>query len=88
MTSRERVQAALEHQEPDRVPLDLGGSHQTGMHVDSVYKLRQALQLESAGYAGKNRRPVPATGRDRTGSARRSWRRRGAAPKARHNFWL
>jgi hypothetical protein len=49
MTSRERVQAALEHQEPDKVPLDLGGSHQTGMHVDSVYKLRQALQLDPPG---------------------------------------
>ena len=46
MTSRERVQAALEHREADRVPLDLGGSHQTGMHVDSVYKLRQALRLD------------------------------------------
>ncbi len=26
MTSRERVRAALEHREPDRVPVDLGGS--------------------------------------------------------------
>lgn len=49
MTSWERVQAALEHQEPDRVPIDLGGCHQTGMHVDSVYKLRQALHLDPPG---------------------------------------
>ena len=49
MTSRERVQAALEHREADRVPLDLGGSSVTGMHVDSVYKLRQALQLDPPG---------------------------------------
>ena len=48
-TSRERVQAALEHREADRVPLDLGGSGVTGMHVDSVYKLRQALQLDPPG---------------------------------------
>jgi len=31
MTSRERVQAALRHEEPDRVPLDLGGN-QSGIH--------------------------------------------------------
>jgi hypothetical protein len=49
LTSRERVQAALEHREADRVPLDLGGSNVTGMHVDSVYKLRQALQLDPPG---------------------------------------
>lgn len=48
-TPRERVHAAVEHQEADRVPLDLGGSAVTGMHVDSVYKLRQALQLDPPG---------------------------------------
>lgn len=31
MTSRERVLAALNHQEPDRIPIDLGGN-QTGVH--------------------------------------------------------
>lgn len=31
MTSRERLLAALNHQEPDRVPIDLGGN-QTGIH--------------------------------------------------------
>jgi len=31
------------------VPLDLGGSGVTGMHVDSVYKLRQALTLDPPG---------------------------------------
>ena len=33
LTSRERVQRTLNHQEPDLVPLDLGGSVLTGMHV-------------------------------------------------------
>jgi uroporphyrinogen decarboxylase-like protein len=46
MTSRERVDAALAHIEPDRVPLDLGAAPTTGMHVDSVYLLRQALGLD------------------------------------------
>lgn len=49
MNSRERVTLALSHQEPDRVPLDLGGSQVTGMHVSSVYKLRQALGLDAPG---------------------------------------
>ena len=49
MTSRERVHLALEHREPDRVPLDLGASTVTGMHVDAVYHLRQALHLDPPG---------------------------------------
>ncbi len=49
MNSRQRVQLALNHKEPDRVPLDLGGSAVTGMHVSSVYKLRQALELDEPG---------------------------------------
>jgi hypothetical protein len=44
--SRARVDAALAHREGDRVPLDLGGSPVTGMHVSSVYRLRQALGLD------------------------------------------
>jgi len=46
MTSRDRVQEALDHRQADQVPLDLGASDVTGMHVDSVYRLRQALQLD------------------------------------------
>ncbi|HIQ22410.1 MAG TPA: methyltransferase [Planctomycetes bacterium] len=46
MNSRERVETALRHEEPDRVPLDLGASPVTGMHVSSVYLLRQALGLD------------------------------------------
>jgi len=49
MNARERVQAALNHRQPDRVPLDLGGSAVTGMHVSSVYRLRQALHLDPPG---------------------------------------
>jgi len=46
MNSRERVNFALNHQEPDRVPLDLGASATTGMHVTTIYTLRQALKLD------------------------------------------
>jgi len=53
MNSRERVTAALNHTQPDRVPLDLGGSSVTGMHVASVYLLRQALRLDPPGTPSK-----------------------------------
>jgi len=49
MKSYERVQKALNHQQPDYVPLDLGASPVTGMHVSSVYQLRQALGLDKPG---------------------------------------
>jgi hypothetical protein len=49
MNSRQRVQMTLNHQQPDSVPLDLGGSAVTGMHVSSVAMLRQALQLDPPG---------------------------------------
>lgn len=49
MNSRQRVMLAINHQEPDRVPLDLGGGPTTGMHVSSVYLLRQALKLDPPG---------------------------------------
>jgi hypothetical protein len=49
ITSRERVNLALEHREADRVPLDLGATPVTGMQVDTVYNLRQALKLDPPG---------------------------------------
>lgn len=45
MTSRERVHAALNHQQPDRVPLDIGGSRVTGIHVRAYQALRDYLGL-------------------------------------------
>src|SRR5208337_1092551 len=49
MNPRERVNLALQHKEADRVPLDLGGSTVSGMHVSTVYRLRQALGLDKPG---------------------------------------
>ncbi len=43
MNSRERLIAALEHRQPDRVPVDFGGTAVTGMHVVAVTRLRQSL---------------------------------------------
>ena len=47
MTSRERVVAALNHKEPDRVPVDLGGSFTTGIVVTTYAKVRRALGVNS-----------------------------------------
>ncbi len=44
MTSRQRVLAALDHQQPDRVPIDLGGN-QTGIHRIAYEKLIRQLGL-------------------------------------------
>lgn len=45
MTSRERVLKALSHEEPDKLPLDLGATLVTGIHVSSLHKLKVALGL-------------------------------------------
>ncbi len=47
MTSRERVLAAINHREPDRVPLDMGSSGTTGIMVTTYAKLRQKLGINS-----------------------------------------
>ncbi len=46
MNGRERIARALVHQSPDRVPVDLGGTGVTGMHVSCVAALRDYLGLE------------------------------------------
>jgi len=43
MTSRERVLAALNHEEPDRLPVDLGGSIVTGINAIAYAKLKRHL---------------------------------------------
>jgi hypothetical protein len=62
MNSRERLALALNHQEADRVPLDLGASAVTGMHVSAVYQLRQALKLDPPGAPVKITEPYQLLG--------------------------
>ena len=50
MTSRERVLTALNHKQPDRVPVDFGATSVTGIHVSCVAGLRD--------YYGLEKRPV------------------------------
>ena len=45
MTSRERVRAALNHENPDTVPIDFGGTDITGIHVSTYRKLQAELGL-------------------------------------------
>ncbi len=45
MTSRERVQLTLNHQEPDRVPVDLASTLVTGIQASMYAKLKQALGI-------------------------------------------
>ena len=50
MTEKERVLAALNHEMPDRIPIDFGGTAVTGIHVSCVAALRD--------YYGLEKRPV------------------------------
>jgi uroporphyrinogen decarboxylase len=45
MTSRERVLATLNHQEPDRVPLDIGSGSGTSIIVEGYEKLKRYLGI-------------------------------------------
>ncbi|MCJ7587958.1 MAG: methyltransferase [Candidatus Aminicenantes bacterium] len=46
MTGKERFLAALNHKEPDAVPVDFGATAVTGMHVNCVIALRERYGLE------------------------------------------
>ena len=45
MNARERLLVALDHREPDRVPFDLGGTVDSGIHVQAYRQLLQRLGL-------------------------------------------
>jgi uroporphyrinogen decarboxylase len=45
MNARQRVLTALEHREPDRVPIDFGGHRSSGIAAIAYRKLRQAMGL-------------------------------------------
>jgi len=46
MTGRERLDAALNHRQPDRIPVDFNGTAVTGMHVKCVIGLREHYGLD------------------------------------------
>ena len=47
MTSRERVQNALNHRTPDYIPIDFGATSVTGIHCKVVEALRQHYGLDA-----------------------------------------
>ena len=47
MTSRERVLAAIDHREPDRVPIVLGVSNATGIKMGAYRRLKEHLGIEA-----------------------------------------
>jgi len=44
-TSYQRVMTALEHKEPDRVPIDLGGTAVTGINIHTLRQLKDRLGI-------------------------------------------
>jgi uroporphyrinogen decarboxylase len=54
MTSRERVQAALEHRQPDMVPIDVGGCDSSTLTGIAYNKLRRHLMTTKRGEAALN----------------------------------
>jgi uroporphyrinogen decarboxylase len=49
MTSRERVLKAIHHEEPDRIPIDLGGMASTGIMAIAYARLKEHLGISNAG---------------------------------------
>jgi len=47
MNSKERVLAALDHREPDRIPVDFSGHRSSGISAMAYAKLRKYLDLET-----------------------------------------
>ena len=45
-TSRERIFTTLRHEQPDRVPYDLGGSHVSTIHVTAYRRLCEHLDID------------------------------------------
>ncbi|MCE9613475.1 MAG: uroporphyrinogen decarboxylase family protein [Lentisphaerae bacterium] len=48
MNSRERILRAINHEPVDRVPVDFGGTRQSGIAVTAYARLRQHLRLSSS----------------------------------------
>ena len=46
MNSKQRIRAAIDHQQPDKLPIDFGSSFITGIHCSVVVQLRDHYKLE------------------------------------------
>jgi hypothetical protein len=61
MNSRERLEATLNHRQPDRVCVDFGATFVTGIHVSVVHRLRQRV-LGDTGYRVRVNEPYQMLG--------------------------
>lgn len=62
MTSRERIVAALNHGQPDRTPVDFGGTVVTGLTAGVIPRLRVALGLDKTEQPVKVFEPIQMLG--------------------------
>ena len=46
LTSRERVRISLNHQEPDRLPIDFGAMRSTGINAIAYNRLKKYLGMK------------------------------------------
>jgi uroporphyrinogen decarboxylase len=60
MLSRERVLMALNHREPDRVPIDFGGTTATGIQVTAYDSLKKRLGIETPSLIANKRAQLVA----------------------------
>ena len=56
MTSRERVRAAFEFREGDRMPIDFSATHNSGINVQAYNRLKKHLGIDTTTYM---RDPIP-----------------------------
>ncbi len=75
MNSRERVQAAIRHQQPDKTPVDIGSTPVGGIAAGAYVRLRRALGLDD--HPPKVTEPLPGAGRGGGRPARRPGHRYG-----------
>ena len=64
MTSHERVSASLAHQEPDKIPFDLGGTMVSGININALIQLKQHLGLSEPAQVKDTITQMAHTGQD------------------------
>ena len=58
MTGRERILAALEHRQPDRVPIDFGGHRSSGTSAIGYARMKKHLGIAGGDIYGSSGRSV------------------------------
>jgi len=64
MTSHERVAASLNHNEPDRIPFDLGGTMVSGININALIELKKYLGLTEPAHVKDTITQMAHTGQD------------------------